>query len=119
MPARGRHDLRRWAAPIAFLAAVTIAVVLVHDALDSGSGGTTTTTVITAPVQPRPRPRTTTARTTSTSTSTVGAVYYTVQSGDTYGSIAGREGTTVAQLESLNPGISSNSLRVGQQIRVK
>jgi LysM repeat protein len=42
-----------------------------------------------------------------------------VQSGDTFFSIASRNATSVAELEGLNPGISSNSLQVGQKIRVK
>ena len=47
------------------------------------------------------------------------ARYYIVQSGDTYGTIASREGTSVAKLEALNPGIESSALAVGQKIRVK
>jgi len=42
-----------------------------------------------------------------------------VQTGETFGSIAARSGTSVAELEGLNPGVSSNSLQVGQRIRVK
>jgi LysM repeat protein len=128
-----RRDLARYAAPVAFLAAVTILIVLVHSALSSGGGSTTTR----AQTQTQPAKRTTTKRTTtrkqtttkastttsSTSTgattSTGPAQYYTIQSGDTFGSIASREGTTVAALEALNPDVSSNALQVGQQIRVK
>jgi LysM repeat protein len=111
---RARHQLRRWAAPFAFLLAVTIAVVLVHRGLqndDSTSQRPTTVRIDTTPPAAR-KPR----RTKSTPK---GAQYYVVQSGDTFGTIATRYGVTVTQIERLNPGISSNALVVGQRIRVK
>jgi LysM repeat protein len=57
--------------------------------------------------QPKPKPKPTLKR------------FYTIESGDTYGSIAARFGTTVAVLESLNPGVDEHALTVGQRIRVK
>ncbi len=47
-----------------------------------------------------------------------GASYTTVRKGDTLGAIARRNGTTVAQLRKLN-GISGNTIRAGQKLRVK
>ena len=44
---------------------------------------------------------------------------YTILSGDTLASIAAKEGTTVATLMKLNPGIDPQALRVGQKIRVQ
>ena len=44
---------------------------------------------------------------------------YIVQSGDTFESIATKTGTTVAELEHLNPGLDPTALRVGQKIRVE
>jgi N-acetylmuramoyl-L-alanine amidase len=44
---------------------------------------------------------------------------YTVQSGDTFASIAIKEGTTVASLEQLNPGVDPTTLHIGEKIRVK
>jgi LysM repeat protein len=44
---------------------------------------------------------------------------YTVQSGDTFASIAAKEGTTVARLEHLNPGVDPATLRIGEKIRVQ
>ena len=124
---RGRRDLARYAAPAAFLVAITILVVLVHSALSSAAAATR-----------RPRPsRPTTHRTTThahdheaagrrpasstatTSTTPAGAQYYTIQSGDTFGSIAAAEGTTIGALEQLNPDVNPNALSVGQQIRIK
>jgi LysM repeat protein len=44
---------------------------------------------------------------------------YTIKSGDTLAAIAAANGTTVAALVHLNPGIDPSALRVGQTIRVK
>jgi LysM repeat protein len=52
-------------------------------------------------------------------TTIVGSTYYTVQRGDTFSIIATKEAVSVAVIEQLNPGVSSNALQVGQQIRVK
>jgi LysM repeat protein len=115
-----RDRVLRLAAPGAFLAALTIAVLLIRSGLNH-SGTKTTSTGATATVS---RPAQTVSTATATSTQTASGVvsarqYYTVQSGDTYGSIATKSGTTVQQLQQLNPGTSSNSLSVGQKIRVK
>jgi LysM repeat protein len=118
---RRRYGAARYAAPVAFLLGVTIAVLLIRSGLGSHSTQTTTgpvTHAATARVPPK-TPTVTKAHTSETATSVAGAVYYTVQAGDTFGSIAAKEGTTVEQLTTLNPGVSSNELRVGQQIRVK
>jgi LysM repeat protein len=125
-----RRSFARYAAPVAFVLAATALALLIHSAL-GGRGiapGQTTTALgpvtrpSTAPV-PADTTRTITSSHTSSTGTTAGTVagaeYATVQSGDTFGSIAGRNGTSVAELEGLNPGVSSNSLQVGQQIRVK
>jgi LysM repeat protein len=88
---------------------VTIAVLLVHSALNQHTG--TTTTAPTATV--------TTAATTKKPSKHPGRRFYVVQSGDSFGTIAAKEGISVAQLEALNPGVSSNALRVGQKLRIK
>lgn len=125
MEVRGRRDLARYAAPAAFLVAITILVVLVHSALSSGGGDTTTaaqqaTTQRTTTHATTTKPKTTTkSSTATTSTTTAGAQYYTIQSGDTFGSIAAAEGTTIGALEQLNPDVNPNALSVGQQIRIK
>jgi LysM repeat protein len=112
-----RNDVLRWAAPAAFLVALTIAVLLVRAGLshDSGSPAIPTVSVPTATVA------TSTQATTAKSTTTraTAAQYVTVQSGDTFGSIAAANGTSVQQLETLNPGVSPTALTVGQKIRVK
>jgi LysM repeat protein len=105
----------RVAAPAAFLAGLTIAVLLIRAGLRHGDGTTATTGLTPAP----PALTSTLTIPAGSKTKRTAKRYYTVQSGDTYGSIAAKNGTTVAQLQQLNPGISSNSLSVGQRIRVK
>jgi len=128
MDPRRRQELTRYGAPTAFLAAVTIAVILIKSGLNGGSGSTTTvglfpttarapTTTTTTTKLVLTAPKATTA--TTTETTTPGAEYYVVQSGDTLGSLAQKYGTTVDDLMSLNPGIDPTALHIGQKIRVK
>ena len=129
MDPRRRQELTRYGAPAAFLAAVTIAVILIKAGLNGGSGSTTTveahpttstatkpTTTTTKLVLTGPQAGTTT---TTTETTTPGAEYYVVQSGDTLGSIAQKYKTTVDELMTLNPGTDPTALHIGQRIRVK
>ncbi|HKN64181.1 MAG TPA: LysM peptidoglycan-binding domain-containing protein [Gaiellaceae bacterium] len=107
---RGR--ITRWAAPVAFLAAVTIGALVVRAGLQQGGqhrATSPTTTVIskTKKKKTHPPPHKGHHRT------------YTIQSGDTLGSIASKIGTTIARLEQLNPGIDPTALHVGQTIRVQ
>jgi LysM repeat protein len=112
-----RAQVLRWAAPVAFLAGLTVAVLLIRAGLHH-SGKTTSTAAGVPTITGRTSTGSNTATTRQT-TSSAAKQYYTVQSGDTYGSIAAKNRTTVTELEQLNPGISSNSLSVGQKIRVK
>jgi LysM repeat protein len=91
---------------------VTVAAFLIRAGLHGGGGSTTTERgAVTHP----------SAATTSTrrGTTTAGRRFYTVQSGDTFGAIAAKTGISVSELQRLNPGVSSNALRVGQKLRVK
>ncbi len=109
---RARPGVAHYAAPAAFLAGVTIAVLIVHSALNHHPTSTQTPTVTTSP--------TTTQTTTSTAKAPHTAKrFYVVQSGDTFGTIAAKEGISVAQLQALNPGVSSNALQVGQRLRLR
>jgi len=106
----------RYAAPAAFLLGVTIAVLLIRSGLGGGGGAGTTT------VGPLTHPATASVPATTAPAhprTTTGAQYTTVKRGDTFGSIAAAAGTSVAAIEQLNPGVSSNALQVGQRIRVK
>jgi LysM repeat protein len=110
-------DTRRWltrlAAPAALLAAATIAVVLVREAIhdDPAAGSRATATArsatTTRPAQP-PR-RTVPAR----------PAFARVGRGDTLESIAERHDTSVETLLELNPTVDPVALTVGQRIRVR
>jgi LysM repeat protein len=125
---RRREQLTRYGAPAAFLAAVTIAAILVKAGLNGNSSTTvaitssstaqttTAATTTTKLVLTAPPGSTTTA---TTETTTPGAEYYVVVSGDTLGSIAQKYNTTVDELTTLNPGIDPTALTVGQKIRIK
>jgi LysM repeat protein len=88
---------RRYVAPAAFLAAVTIAVVLVRAGLESGTSATTTTAATTTVAVKR---------------------YYRVRAGDTFVTIAKTNHVSVKTLERLNPKVHSTTLFIGQRIRV-
>jgi LysM repeat protein len=128
MDPRRRQELTRYGAPAAFLAAVTVAVILIKAGLDGGAGSTTTTGLFPTTTSTATKSITTTklvlttppaTTATTTQTTTPGAQYYVVQSGDTLGSIAEKYGTTADELMSLNPGIDPVALRIGQKVRVK
>ena len=124
MPPAGRRPPKKgpsashYGAPALFLLAVTIAVLLIRSGLGGGGSGTTTTRSgpVTHPsTAPTPPPGTTRQGATTTTSGRL----YTVAAGDTFGSISAKTGVPIAQLEQLNPGVSSNSLQVGQKLRVK
>jgi LysM repeat protein len=129
MDPRTRQQVTHYGAPAAFLAAVTIAVILIKAGLNGGSGSTTTVALTTTSTATNPTttttklvltgPQGTTTTTTATDTTAPGAELYVVQSGDTLGSIAEKHSTTVDELMTLNPGIDPTALNIGQKIRVK
>lgn len=122
----GDARLARYAAPAAFLLAVTIAVLLVRAGLSNGSEtvppaatapATTDGPVDTAPVDTVPVD--TTAVTGETTTDPAGAEYYEIEPGDTLAVVADEFDTTVEELLVLNPDIDPVALTIGQRIRVK
>jgi LysM repeat protein len=130
MDPRRRQELTRYGVPAAFLAAVTIAVILIKAGLSGGSDSesptvgalptTTSTTRVTTSTSTKLVLTTPAATTTATTaTTTPGAQYYVIQSGDTLGSVAQKYSTTVDQLLTLNPGVDPTSLHIGQRIRVQ
>ena len=105
-----RNRIARWAAPIAFLAAITIGALVVRAGLEQGKQHAqppATTTTAKGKKHHAHRHRAAQKKT------------YTVESGDTLASIAVKTKTTVARLEQLNPGINPTALRVGEVIRVQ
>jgi LysM repeat protein len=100
---------KRFAAPAAFLLAVTVAVLLVRAGLETDAASDTTgirtqtvnTVVSTTNVPPRRRR------------------YYRLKAGETLSDVAIKFQTSVEQLLALNPGIQPTNLTVGERIRVK
>jgi LysM repeat protein len=112
---RGHARLARYAAPAAFLAAVTIAVLIVRAGLSNEETApppaTTTATTVEEPAG------TTTAAATTTAPS--GAEFYEIEPGDTLAVVAERFDTSVEELLVLNPDVDPVALTIGQRIRVK
>jgi LysM repeat protein len=104
-----RTYAKRFAAPAAFLLAVTVAVLLVRAGLKSSDASdptslrtqTVNTPVTTAAVPARRRR------------------YYRLKAGETLSDVAIKFKTSVEQLLALNPGIQPTNLVVGERIRVK
>ena len=117
-----RRELTRFGAPAAFLAAGTIAVLLVKAGLSGGSEASPTVGALPTARSTATQPRTTTTKLvltgTTAATTTPGAQYYVIQSGDTLGSIALKYDTTVEELMGLNPDVDPNALHPGDRIRV-
>jgi len=99
-----RGELKRYGAPLVFLLAVTIAVLLVRSGLQQRSA---------------PGPVTTTVRTTTTAPVKRGPRYYKLRAGETLSDVAVRFSTTVDRLLALNPHVKPTALIVGQRIRVR
>jgi LysM repeat protein len=97
----------RWAAPVAFLAAITILALVVRAGLESGGHHAQQPTTTVTSKKKHGHPKQPVAR------------RYTVQTGDTLSVIASKTGTTVAILLKLNPHIDPQALQVGQKIRVQ
>jgi LysM repeat protein len=118
---RTNRELKRYGAPAAFLAAATIAIILIKAGLSDGSD-TDTTTAATPPPATTTAPKVTTqvviTASTPTTTTDGAGEYYVIESGDTLGSIAVKYDTTVEDLVRLNPDVDPTALRVGQRIRV-
>ena len=105
-----RQLATRLAAPAAFLAGITVAVLLVRAGLNEGETTTAAQTSI----------ATTTTATTTTQTATQPTpVFVEVESGGTLDQIALDNDTTVERLLLLNPGLDPTALQVGQRIRVR
>ena len=110
-----RRELARFAAPAAFLLALTIAALLVHAGLSGGDEKGGATTPLTGLVTGRV---TTAEARTTTKKKRPAKRYYTIQSGDTLDIVAARVGTTTERLLALNPGIDPHALTVGQRVRI-
>jgi LysM repeat protein len=107
---------RRWAvrlaAPAAFLAGVTLALLLVRAGLGEDAP-TTTGEEIAATRTTRPTTGTTPG------TTAPRPVFATVEAGDTLDQIALDHDTSVERLLELNPDLDPTGLQIGQRIRVR
>ncbi len=101
----------RLAAPAAFLAGITVAVLLVRAGLNEGETTTAAQTSVATTTSP-------TTATTQTATQPT-PVFVEVESGGTLDQIALDNDTTVERLLLLNPGLDPTALQVGQRIRVR
>jgi LysM repeat protein len=115
-----RDDWRRYAAPAAFLLAVTVAVVLIRSGMDAGrhSSSASSTSPPARHVKVATTP-TTTAAGPKKHAASAPKQYWTVQAGDTFGVISSKTGVPVATIEQLNPTVQSTSLFIGEKIRIK
>jgi LysM repeat protein len=111
---RGR-DWTHYAAPAAFLLAVTVAVLLVRSALDAPPPATTSTL---APLPPRKTVRTTPAGRPRKKPATAPR-FYTVAAGDTFEVISSKTGVPVARIQQLNPKVQSTALYIGEKLRLR
>jgi LysM repeat protein len=117
-PAR-RRELKRFGVPAAFLAAATIAVLLIKAGLNNDSEpAAVVTTATTAATTTQPTTTLVLTSTGSSASQPAGGQYYTIESGDTLGSIAEKYDTTVEALLTLNPDVDPNALQPGDRIRV-
>jgi LysM repeat protein len=111
--ARGwRGEAKRYGAPAAFLAAVTIAVLLVRSGLQTTASSGTTSVATTQSTTP-------TTETTTGTTAAKPRQFYRLRTGETLSDVAIRFDTTVEDLLAFNPGIEPTNLNVGQRIRVR
>lgn len=122
MDQRRRRELTRFAAPAAFLAAATIAVILIKAGLSGNETAPTTVGALPTAAPTTTQPRTTTklvlTQSPTTTATQAGAQYYVIESGDTLGSIALKYDTTVEDLLRLNPDVDPNALHPGDRLRV-
>jgi LysM repeat protein len=95
---------RPFAAPAAFLAAVTLAVVGARALWPHHTARAT------QPVRHQAK---------ATATAPAAPRYYRVRAGDTLAAIAVRTKTPVARLRSLNPAVQPTALFIGQRLRLR
>jgi LysM repeat protein len=107
-------------APLALLAALLTVAVLVSSTTggDAPSSSSPTATTEREPPRTSTGERTTPA-TTTTAAEESGPSTYTVQAGDTLGSISAATGVEIAELQELNPGLDPQNLTVGDSIRLR
>ena len=117
----GEPARRAWAprilAPLAFFAAATALVLLVHGALNAETeSATAPTATLGGSGQANERSGETREKKQQAPRR---KRFYRIRAGDTLEAIALRFDTTVDELLTLNPGVDANSLTPGQRIRIR
>ncbi len=107
-----RRAFFRVVAPVAFLLAATIAVLLIRAGLHHHSNKAKAPATLPVRTTPATRPSHPVRKTAKRR-------YYAIRSGDTLDIVALKFNTTVARLLRLNPGIDPHALRIGQKIRIR
>ncbi len=102
----------RYLAPVALAALVLATYLVVQHNTGSNSGGSSGTSATTSHTS-------TSSRTSGAKHHSVKAKYYKVRSGDSLSVISARTGVSLPILETLNPGVSSGNLQVGQRLRLR
>ena len=120
-----RRSPGRWLGPLALLAALAAVFAIVSATTgDEGSsdpapqatqeqkkdGGSKRTST--------DRERTSTGETETSTTPASGRKTYKVRPGDTLAGIAEETGVSIDEIQELNPGVDSNSLSIGQELKL-
>ena len=104
-----RRSWQHYAAPAAFLLAVTIAVVLIRAGFESGGPASDSDTpgTVAATTGNKPATRKSTAK------------FWVVQAGDTFAVISTATGVSVKRIQKLNPRLKSTNLFIGEKVRIR
>ena len=117
---RTRRSPARFLAPLALIAVLIAFVMVINGAGGSDSSNTADTTpTSSSAASTKSAAKTTVTNAKKAVKKKAARKTYTVQAGDSFGTIAGKTGITVEQLQELNPNADSGQLQVGQQLRVK
>jgi LysM repeat protein len=118
-----RRSPARWLGPLALLAALAAVFAIVS--ATTGGGGSSEPA---RQAEERPkdddtktstdRQTTSTGETETTTTPKSERKTYTVRPGDTLAGIAEETGVSIQEIQELNPGVDSNSLAIGQELRL-
>lgn len=105
-----RRSPARWLAPLALVTAAVAVYAILQSTMSSSDGNTTATTSRTATQK---QGITTTAKQSRARKAT-----YTVVAGDVLSAIAAKNGTTVDELQRLNPAVDASALHPGQKLKL-
>ena len=108
---RPRRSPIRFLAPLALAAIVLATYLVVEHGLNTSSTGSGSASTSTTGHHASPGPTTSRKRPKHR--------FYVVRSGDSLSVISARTGVPLPTLESLNPGVSTASLQVGQRLRLR